>query len=527
MPVAVLPLALLVATAARAAGPFGLAAAPPMGWRSWNAYHADVSQAKLTAAMDVMATKRPMTALDGSAARKTDLRTAHDATATAPGAYTKHTGQIPTDRGAFFASLGGATVAACEARCSANTTCAGFTYPERAGDHRCWLYGSARSLQRAAGEDYYSKPGAPSPPKPLPPPCSGPTSFTFEVDWASGSAATTLPTTNFSVRKLEAVYYPPDRRTYAYVDIVNYSDPYYPASYSTEVGVFSSPNGFTNWSYHGIVVPRGAKGAWDGGGIASPGAVVAADGSVIVGYAAENSPRGGINRGIGVAIAKHPLGPFVKQTTPIADPKTICGGTARCDDVIMQSRPGEVHIYHSVKGSGQGKHDRDGIRHRSSTTSGKSWSNSSMVLSTGLTPAPGGGAPAESIAGKFFPKMCGGKGGMVIITDGCKGVGCLHAYISKGAGNMVEFAAAAEPSISPAEHPPFGPPGSFIKGDWASDAGQIGFIPDADGNVAGVTYSLWNGDHSVHRQRDGKFAMSGGYTHTVFRFNVSTPHLSS
>jgi alpha-galactosidase len=68
MPVAVLPLALLVATAARATGPFGLAAAPPMGWRSWNAYHADVSQAKLTAAMDIMATKRPMTALDGSAA---------------------------------------------------------------------------------------------------------------------------------------------------------------------------------------------------------------------------------------------------------------------------------------------------------------------------------------------------------------------------------------------------------------------------------------------------------------------------
>ena len=77
---------------------------------------------------------------------------------------------------------------------------------------------------------------------------------------------------------------------------------------------------------------------------------------MVVGFAAEKSPGGGINRGIEVAIAPHPLGPFVKQATPIADPHTTCGGTARCDDVIMQSRPGEMHIYHSVKGSGVGKH---------------------------------------------------------------------------------------------------------------------------------------------------------------------------
>ena len=145
-----------------------------------------------------------------------------------------------------------------------------------------------------------------------------------------------------------------------------------PASYSAEIGAYSSPDGFTNWTYHGIVVGRGPAGAWDGGGLASPGAAVAPDGSVVVGFAAEKSPRGGINRGIEVAIAPHPLGPFAKQATPIADPSTICGGTARCDDVIMQSRPGgEMHIYHSVKGSGVGKHDRDGIRHRMSSDGGK------------------------------------------------------------------------------------------------------------------------------------------------------------
>lgn len=50
--------ALLLATTVRGAGPFGLALSPPMGWRSWNAYGADVSQAKLTAGMDAMATKK-------------------------------------------------------------------------------------------------------------------------------------------------------------------------------------------------------------------------------------------------------------------------------------------------------------------------------------------------------------------------------------------------------------------------------------------------------------------------------------
>ena len=95
------------------------------------------------------------------------------------------------------------------------------------------------------------------------------------------------------MRKLEAIYYPLDKRTYAYVDIVNYSDPYYPASYSSEVGVYSSPDGKTQWEYHGIVIPRGVTGGWDGGGIASPGAAVGSDGvTVLVGYAGENSPRG-------------------------------------------------------------------------------------------------------------------------------------------------------------------------------------------------------------------------------------------
>lgn len=202
---------------------------------------------------------------------------------------------------------------------------------------------------------------------------------------------------------------------------MNYSDYYYPSSYSTEVGVYSSPDGKSRWEYHGIVIPRGAAGGWDGGGIASPGAAVGSDGtSVLVGYAAEASPAGGINRGIGVAIARHPLGPFVKQDTPIASPQKVCGGSGRCDDVIMQTRPDNtVHIYHSVKGSNVAP--GDGIRHRASSDNGKTWSESKLVLSTTLQP---GHEPAESIAGKYFPQMNGGKGGMVRVC-----FSLVHNYV--------------------------------------------------------------------------------------------------
>jgi len=39
---------------ASAAGPFGLALTPPMGWRSWNAFHRGISQAKMQQTMDKM-----------------------------------------------------------------------------------------------------------------------------------------------------------------------------------------------------------------------------------------------------------------------------------------------------------------------------------------------------------------------------------------------------------------------------------------------------------------------------------------
>jgi len=345
-----------------------------------------------------------------------------------------------------------------------------------------------------------------------------PNCFNFTVDWKSGTAATSFPTKGFGVRKVEAFVYPLDGKTYAYADIVKYTcatwpeclpgEYYYPDSYSTEVGVFSSSDGKTGWQYHGTVIARGVNGSWDGGGIASPGAAVAADGSVLVGYAAENSPAGGRNRGVGLARAAHPLGPFIKSLEPIASPTTICGGTGRCDDVIMQTRPDGVHLYHSVKGSNVAP--GSGIRHCMTRDNGKTWSNSTMVLSTTMDP---GTQPAETIAGKYFPELLGGAGGMVIITDGGPG-GMLHAYISRTPGSMVDFVPAAEATLDTHTHPPGG---SAMPGKWANM--QIAFFPDVDGKVVSVGYTIW-GSNPIKSRRAPAFGM----TMTVFALTNTSMH---
>ena len=89
--------------------------------------------------------------------------------------YVKHAGKIPSDRGGYYLSLSRKTNATpfCEAMCSANETCSGFTQ-DNAVDTRCWLYASVASLQDKQGDSWYQKVGAgpsppPTPPSPVPP----------------------------------------------------------------------------------------------------------------------------------------------------------------------------------------------------------------------------------------------------------------------------------------------------------------------------------------------------------------------
>ena len=329
----------------------------------------------------------------------------------------------------------------------------------------------------------------------------------FNFTFFSGSQASSLPADTFAVRKVQFVYYPPDGRTYAYADVVNYTDPFYPVSYSSEVGVFSSPDGFSEWEYHGIVVPRGEPGSWDSDGIASPGAAVAADGTVLVGYAGEHSPSGGANRGIGLAFAPHPLGPFTKRAAPVASPSGICGGTGRCDDVIMQSRPGNaIHLYYSVKDSNLTASCATDhcIRHVVSTDAGQTWSTSSVVLTRTGT--------LETFAGKWFPRLNGGQGAMVLITDGAEGNTALSCFISDAtsADAMLQFVPAAPATLQ--AHPPQDAT-KIVTGNWAAEfgRGQVAFVPDSAGNVNGVSFALWT---------DTVVGQSRGYTPTVFRLKL-------
>lgn len=83
------------------------------------------------------------------------------------------------------------------------------------------------------GETHCNKqaPDPPAPPTPTPaPPIPSFVDFSFSANWSSGGPATTLPAANFGVRKVEFIYYKPDGMTYAYADIVNYTDPFYPES---------------------------------------------------------------------------------------------------------------------------------------------------------------------------------------------------------------------------------------------------------------------------------------------------------
>lgn len=152
-------------------------------------------------------------------------------------------------------------------------------------------------------------------------------------------------------------------------------------------------------------------------------------------------------------------------------------------------------------------------------------SESILVLSTNatVTPTPGGGVPVETIAGRFFPEVNAGRGGMVLITDGGPGW-CLHAYISVAPDDMEHFVAAKQPCLT--THPPNG--GS--SGNWAEI--QMAFVPSSNGSIASVGYALWSSTIATARDDYKRHIKVGtaepvhvdrralGYTMTVYDAHV-------
>jgi hypothetical protein len=106
------------------------------------------------------------------------------------------------------------------------------------------------------------------------------------------------------------------------------------------------------FQYEKEVVPKGPEGSWDHGGVQTPGAAIAADGTVVVaycGFAAQNSSA---DSSIGVAVSPHPNGTFVKLG-PIAN--TVEPGRNHADpQLLLQPHTKELILYHRRSGGSEG-----------------------------------------------------------------------------------------------------------------------------------------------------------------------------
>ena len=70
----------------------------------------------------------------------------------------------------------------------------------------------------------------------------------LDVDVHHGAV---LPTSNFSTRECSATWVP-GAGAYLYCDIVSATDPRWPDSFLSSIGVFHSADGLRNWTYGGI-----------------------------------------------------------------------------------------------------------------------------------------------------------------------------------------------------------------------------------------------------------------------------------
>lgn len=165
------------------------------------------------------------------------------------------------------------------------------------------------------------------------------------------------PTLEFAARALDVIVWPGDNRTYVYADIVGYDNPNCPASFGSDIGAYSSADGISDWTYHGIVVHKNSSSA-DAGGVATPSALAREDGTVFVYFAAEACSDvacgdGDGPRGIGQASASHPLGPFERDLPPVAaappDWQRPSGPGGIFDDSQTVAYDGLFHLFFARK----------------------------------------------------------------------------------------------------------------------------------------------------------------------------------
>lgn len=170
------------------------------------------------------------------------------------------------------------------------------------------------------------------------------------INWADGVVGSKPTHDEFAVRAFDVVWWEPTQAWYLYCDLVLFSNPECPSSFGSEIGVFSAATLDGEWTYHGIAVHKNHSLA-DAGGLATPTAIVRG-GKVFVYFAYEGLPVGNGLRGIGGAVADHPLGPF-QRTSPVARAPegwhrpTGPGGILDDPEVLFFG--GRFHLFHSRK----------------------------------------------------------------------------------------------------------------------------------------------------------------------------------
>ena len=317
------------------------------------------------------------------------------------------------------------------------------------------------------------------------------------IDWSRGSAFS-IAAANYSLRAFDIVQWPGDSRFYLYSDLVLLSNPECPASFGGEIGAFAASSIMGPWTFAGVVAHRNTSLA-DAGGLATPTAIVrASDSAVLLYFAYEGLPVGGGLRGIGGAVAMHPLGPFTRLAAPVAEAPAGWhrprgpGGIFDDPEVIFYS--GRFHLFHSRKHvddlnctAGVAGTRREHCVEWRTSLDGETWTRQGV-----LSPAPASGpAMDETMSARIYEQQ------LVLITDGdgmvaftTQAAGLLGNNDSAMAwtpGAPISYAGlnASFAGVALRVLPIAGPPTHVALG-WKGDASK-----DGCGGTGGLTFAVF------------------------------------
>jgi hypothetical protein len=187
--------------------------------------------------------------------------------------------------------------AKCQASCDRDPKCKEWTFGEghpRMCCHKdckpnCPVPDDCPNSPCVSGVKDPSNWPAPRPPPPLPPAPAPPLdpacrglNRLLALQVANYSAGIPWQLGNYAVRQTNCVFL--ERRFWCYADVVPFASKLYPNTYNTSTHLFSASVDDLVFTYEHEVIPRGPAGSWDHGGAQTPGAAIAADGTVVVVY---------------------------------------------------------------------------------------------------------------------------------------------------------------------------------------------------------------------------------------------------